>query len=250
LAYYGIVALVPLLVLMVAVAGLLVGELAAGGQLAPDLDGALGTKIAGLLQQAIVQLDVAGSFANLTLFSVIALIFAASILFVAWKDALNDIWDTGERGGIRQSVRERLFGFAAVGVAGMLLTVILLAQTLLAMVEGLVPDHPLIDLLLRIVSSSIPLALATIVLAFMYREGPDTELAWRDVWPGTLIAVVLLLLSMWLYGVYLSYFGEASVTGVAGAAILLILLVYFAAQIVLFGAEVIRARDTARSASD
>ena len=102
LAYYRIVALIPLLILMVAVAGLLVGEAAVSGQMAPDLDGPLGTTVAGLLEDAIVELNVAGSFTNLTLFSVIALVFAASILFVAWKDALNVIWAIGERGGVRE----------------------------------------------------------------------------------------------------------------------------------------------------
>lgn len=246
LAYYGIVALVPLLVLMIAVAGLLVGELATSGQLQADLDGALGEKVAELLQEAIVQLDVAGSFTNLTIFSFVALVFAASILFVAWKDALNDIWGTGERGGVRESVRERLFAFAAVGVAGLALTGILLLQTLLALLESIVPDQPVFDFFLRLASSSVPLALGTVALALMYRIGPDTEVPWRDTWAGTIVAVVLLLVSMSVYGIYLSYFGEASATGVAGAAILLIVLVYVAAQILLFGAEIVyvRGRDS------
>jgi membrane protein len=250
LAYYGIVALIPLMILMIAVAGLLVGELAASGLLAPDLDGAVGSKVADLLEEAIVQLSLAGSFANLTVFSIVALVFAASILFVAWKDAMNAIWDVGERGGIRESVRERLIAFAIVGVAGLLLTVILLAQTVIAMLEGILPDQPVLDVLFRLVSSSIPLVLATLALALMYRVGPDTRLQWGDIWPGTLISVVLLLALMWLYGLYLANFADASATAIAGAAILLIVLVYFAAQILLFGAEIIRVRDLSRGTSE
>jgi len=246
LAYYAIIALVPLLILMVAVAGLLVGEAAASGELAVELDSVLGNQVAGLLQDAIVQLNLIGSFANLTIFSIIALVFAASILFVAWKDALNLMWGTAERGGVRESLRERLFALAVVGVAGLLLSAVLVAQALLAMLGNIVPDQPLIDTLLRVASSSIPLLLSTVLLGLLYRFGPDTKLAWGDIWPGTLVAVLLLLVTVWLYGVYVTNFADSSATGVAGAALLLVVLVYFAAQIVLFGAEIIYVRSLTR----
>ena len=132
-----------------------------------------------------------------------------------------------------------------VGVTGFLLTAVLVAQTVLAMLENLIADQPLLDTAVRVASSAIPMGLGTLMLAMMYRFGPDEKPAWADIWSGTLLAVVLLLITAGLYGVYLPHFADSSATGIASAAILLIALVYLVAQIVLFGAEFIRARGVA-----
>ena len=89
LAYYAVVTAAPLLVLLVGLAGLIVGEEARTGELAKSLTQGLGPEISQFIQEAIVSLDIAGTFANLTIISVCILVFTASVLFVAWKDALN-----------------------------------------------------------------------------------------------------------------------------------------------------------------
>ena len=100
LAYYGLITLAPLLILLIGVAGLFVGAEAANGQLTETLTQWFGADVAQAFTEMIIAADVAGTFANLTIGSLILLIFAASILFVAWKDALEVIWGIGYRSGV------------------------------------------------------------------------------------------------------------------------------------------------------
>lgn len=240
LAYYGVVTIVPILVLLIGLAGLVVGEEAINGQLSDSLTQWLGAETSQLIEDTIASLDVAGSFANLTILSLVVLVFTASVLFVAWKDNLNTIWQVEYRGGLRDTVMKRLFAFAVVGGLAALLFGVILAETLLAMLDGLMSDDPVIDTALRAASSTIPLALGTLLLGAVYRFGPDVQISWRDIWPGTLMAMFLLLAVSWGYGVYVDTVGNSSAAGVASSAMLLIVLVYFFAQITMFGAEFIK----------
>lgn len=240
LAYYGVVTAAPLLVLLVGVAGLIVGEEARTGELAKSLSETLGPEISQLIQEAIVSLDVAGSFTNLTILGVALLFFTASILFVAWKDAMNVIWRVEYRGGVRDTLMKRLYAFAVVGGLAALLIAIVLAETLLAMLDGLMSDDPVIDTALKLVGSAVPLVLGTLLLGAIFRFGPDVDVSWRDIWPGALLTTGLLLVVSWGYGAYLDTFGDSSVSGVASSAMLLIVLIYLVAQIAMFGAEFIK----------
>ena len=240
LAYYGVVTMAPLLVLLVGLAGLVVGEEAQTGQLVGSLTNALGTDVAQIIQDAVVSLDVAGSFANLTLFSLVALVFTASVLFVAWKDALNVIWHVEYRGGVRDTVQKRLFAFAVLGGLGVLLLAVLVAEMVLAMIGGFLSNDAVIDTALRVAGSAVPLILGTLLLGMIFRFGPDVEVPWRAIWPGTMLTMALLLVVAWGYGVYVDTFANSSVAGVASSAMLLIVLVYFVAQIFMFGAEFVK----------
>ena len=240
LAYYGVITAVPLLVLMVGLAGLIVGDEARTGELAKSLTEVLGADISRLIQDTIVSLDVAGSFANLTIFGIAALLFTTSVLFVAWKDSMNVIWHVEYRGGVRDTLMKRLYAFAVVGGLAALLITILLAEMLLAMIDGLISDDPVIDTALRLVGSAVPLVLGTLLLGAIFRFGPDVDMEWRDIWPGTLLTMGLMLAVSWGYGVYLETFGNSSASAVASSAMLFIVLIYLVAQIAMFGAEFIK----------
>jgi membrane protein len=239
LAYYGLITLAPLLVLLIGIAGLFVGEEAANGQLVGTLEQWFGADVAQAFTSMIVALDVAGSFANLTVVSLLVMIFAASILFVAWKDALDVIWGIGYRSGVKATLTKRLFGFASVGALAGLLVAILVAETLIVMLSGFASDDALIDTAFGVVASVAPLLLGVLVLGFAYRFGADGELPWRVVWPGTILTMVLLIALAAGYGIYVDLSGT-SITGVASSVLLLIVLVYMMAQVLLYGAEVIK----------
>ena len=240
LAYYGVVTLGPLVLLVVGVAGLFVGEEAQNGPLVDSVSKWSGEDAAVLLADAINSFDIAGSFANLTVFGVVALVFTASVLFVAWKDVLNDIWGVQYRGGVKQTLLRRLFGFAVVGGLALLLVAMIIVESILSMLSGVMADEPVLDTALRLASSALPLVLGTLLLAAIYRYGPDKDIAWRHIWPGTLLAVATLLALFWGYGWYVDSFGSSSVAGIASAALLLIGLVYFVAQILMAAAEFIK----------
>jgi len=246
LAYYGLITLAPLAILLISIAGLLVGEEAASGQLAESLEQWFGPDVAQAFGEVVVATDVAGSFANLTIFSVIALIFAASILFVAWKDTLNVIWRVAYHPGVKATLARRLFGFASVGALAGLLIAVLVAEAVLAMLSGAVSDEPVLDTAFWVATSVVPLVLGALLLGSLYRFGTDGLVSWRAVWPGTILTTALLLVLSAGYGVYVELSGT-SVAGVASSALLLIVLIYFMAQVLLYGAEVIKVQSRRRA---
>jgi membrane protein len=110
----------------------------------------------------------------------------------------------------------------------------------LAMIDGFLSNDAVIDTALRVAGSVVPLILGTLLLGMIFRFGPDVEVPWRAIWPGTLLTTVLLLIVAWGYGVYIDTFANTSAAGAASSAMLLIVLVYFVAQIFMFGAEFIK----------
>lgn len=239
LAYYGLITMLPLLVLLIGIMGLLLGEEAASGDLARSLEARLGTEVAMAVADLVQSVDAATSFTNLTIFSIAALIFTASVLFVAWKDALNVIWGIEYRGGVKQTLVRRLFGLAVVGGVAALVVALFIAQSVLAMLSNLFSDEAVLDTALRVTTSLVPAFLSGLLLALLYRYGPDREVPWRWVWSGTVVSIVLVLVLTWGYGIYVDA-TSSSAAGVASSALLLIVLVYGIAQVLLFGAEVVK----------
>jgi membrane protein len=241
LAYYGLITLVPLLILLLSIVGLVVGQEAIDGTLADSLEQWFGADIAQAIGDMVAALDGAGSLANLTILSAGALIFGASVLFVAWKDALDVIWQIGYHSGVKASISKRLFGFASVGALAGVLIALLVAESLLAMLSGVVSDEPIVATAFGIAASIVPLLLGVLLLGAMYRFGTDAKVSWRGVWPGTVLTMVLLLVLFAGYGVYVDFSGT-SVAGVASAVLLLLVLIYCVAQVLLYGAEVIKVK--------
>lgn len=239
LAYYGLVTLAPLLVLLLGLAGLLVGDEAANGQLAESLSQWFGADVAQAFAEMIVLLDVSSSFASLTIAGLVLLVFTASVLFVAWKDALNVVWGVQYRPNVRTTLGRRLFGIASVGALAAALVAIFVAEALLGMMSGLWSGEPVVDTALTIATSILPVVLGALLLGASYRFGTDGSVTWRTVWPGTTLTMILLLVLAWGYGRYAGLAGT-SVTAVASSAILLLVLVYLMAQVLLYGAEVIK----------
>lgn len=239
LAYYGLITMLPLLVLLIGIMGLLLGEEAASGDLARSLEARLGTEVALAVADLVQSVDAATSFTNLTIFSIAALIFTASVLFVAWKDALNVIWGIEYRGGVKQTLVRRLFGLAVVGGVAALVVALFVAQSVLAMLSNLFSDEAVLDTALRVTTSLVPAFLSGLLLALLYRYGPDREVPWRWVWSGTVVSIVLVLALTWGYGIYVDA-TSSSAAGVASSALLLIVLVYGVAQALLYGAEVVK----------
>ena len=140
---------------------------------------------------------------------------------------------------MKATLAKRLFGFASVGALAGLVVAILVAETLLAMLTASLTDDTVIDTAFGIAASVVPLICGVLLLGAAYKFGTNSKLSWRDVWPGTILTMVLLIVLAAGYGIYLDFSG-ASITGVASSLILLIVLVYMMAQVVLYGAEVIK----------
>lgn len=245
IAYYSLVTLVPILVLILGLLGLVVGDEAASGQLVSTLSERFGEELAQFVADAIIAANVAGTFANLTILSMLALIFTASVLFVAWKDALEVIWGVGVRPGVRRTMLNRLFGIGALGAIAALLVAVFVVETILAFLSGLFADEVLIDLAFRVVTSIAPLVLGGVLLGLSYHYGSRGSASWSSIWKGTTLALVLGWVFLWGYGMYVDA-AFTSVAGVASIVLVLLVLVYSLAQVLLFGAEFIKVLDRRR----
>lgn len=247
LAYYSLFALAPLLFLGVSVAGLLIGQEAGQRQeLVARIENFFGAEVAELISQLLERTTQNEFFSStLPIISLGALLLGASVLFAAWRDALNLIFDVPWQRGVGASVKRRLFALALVLLFAAAVLAMVLAQAIVEAVERW-SSIELIDAGLDVVVFVAPYAAGVLLLAMMYKYAPDSQLHWVDVWYGTIPAALAFALGTWLYGLYLGSIANVNATSVAGALFLLLAWIYYSAQILLFGAELIKIRDKRR----
>lgn len=252
LAYYALFALVPSLLLAVGVAGAFVGKEAAAGELADQMSGILGDSAAQQMESAIASLWTSTNRSSFALFGVLAVVYSASVLFAAWRDTVEFVWDVPYESGLQRSLRARAFAMLVPIGAGLLLAAMMLLQGLLTFVEGFVGSG-LLDITLRSASALLQTVGSVVALSIVFRHSArGLRPSWRDVWPAVLVVVLVLDVGFWGYGLYLRLVGSSSVTGAASSAVLGLLVVYYTAQVLLFGAEMIQVlgrRDPARAAA-
>ncbi len=240
LAYYSIFSIAPLLVIAISVAGLVLSEEAVRGQLGPQLQGYLGAQAAEGVQ-ALVQSAAKPSEGWLgAIVGFATLLIGASGVFGQLKDALNTIWEVKPKGGagIMGFVRERLLNFGMVLVIGFLLLTSLVLSTTLAALSGyferLIGIPPVVGGLMAFVVS---FGMVTLLFAFIFKVLPDARIEWRNVWTGAAVTALLFEIGKWGLGLYLGRESTASGFGAAGSVVILLLWVYYASCILLFGAE-------------
>ena len=240
LAYYAVFALVPTLLLSVGVAGAFVGREAATGELAEQMSDVLGADAAEQLESAIASLWTSTNRSSFALFGVLAVVYSSSVLFAAWRDMVESVWGVPYESGLQRTLRSRAFAMLAPIGAGLLLAAMMLLQAFLTFVQGLV-GSALLDITLRSASALLQTIVGVIALGVLFRlSARDMRPAWRDIWPAVVMVVLILDVGYWGYGLYLRFVGSSSVTGAASSAFLGLLVVYYTAQVLLFGAEVIQ----------
>jgi membrane protein len=168
-------------------------------------------------------------------------LFAATGLFGQLQDALDTIWKVKPKPGrgLWGVVRDRFWSFVIVLIIGALVLALLLVHSALALVERFlepagIPASLYFWRLVNLVSSLVILSLA---FALIYQVLPDADIAWRDVWLGSGLTAVLFLLGNYLISLYLGWSNVTTAYGAAGSLVVLLLWVYYSAQIFLFGAE-------------
>jgi membrane protein len=241
LAYYTVFSIAPLLVITLAVVGFFLGDEAAYGGITDQLDEFMGPKgaeaIEGMIQNASQERS-AGIFA--TVISTALLLFGASGVFVQLKDALNTVWDVPPKkieGGIKAFIKNRFLSFGFVLGVGFLLLVSLVISTIISGIgnymSGAVPMGPL----LQVVNLAISLGVITVLFAMIFKFLPDVELPWKDVWLGAAVTALLFTIGKFALGQYLGRSSMSSTYGAAGSFVVLLVWIYYSAQIAFFGAE-------------
>lgn len=249
LAYYSIFSIAPLLVIAIGVAGLVLGEEAVRGQLGLQLQTYIGAQAAEGVQALVKSASKPSDGWLGATIGFATLMLGAAAIFGQLKDALNTIWGVKALGGagVWGFLRARLLNFGLVLVIGFLLLISLLLTTALAALNGyfeqLIGLPPFVGLLLGFVLS---LGVVTVLFAFIFKVLPDAQIEWRHVWIGAAVTAFLFELGKFGLSFYLGRASTASSFGAAGSMVLLLLWVYYASCIMLFGAEFtqVYARDT------
>ncbi len=242
LAYYTAFALAPVLVIVIAIASFLFEQSTVQGRIIDQLQNLLGEDGAELVRQMLVSAQSQDSNSFLaTVVGFALLILGASGLFIQLQDALNTVWNVEARTdqGIWRLIRDRLLSFGMVLVIGFLLMVSLLLSAALTAVSGLVGSGglPGLDIIWRIANAVLSLGIITLLFGLIYKILPDAKIGWSDVWIGAAITALLFTVGKWLIGLYLGNSTAASAYGAAGSFVVLLLWIYYSAQILLFGAE-------------
>ncbi|MDP9360069.1 MAG: YihY/virulence factor BrkB family protein [Acidobacteriota bacterium] len=241
LAYYTIFSLAPLLLIVIAIAGLAFGHDTAQNKIFDQLKGVLGPTTASGVQEMVKNAGKSKSGGTIaTIVGVITLILGASGVFGQLKDALNTIWDVEPKkgGGIMTLIKDRSLSFAMVFGVGFLLLVSLVIDTAISAIGTYAGDHlPGGEALWHIVELGFSFCVITILMAMIFRLLPDLKIEWRDVWLGAALTSLLFVLGKFALGIYFAKSAVRSSFGAAGSLVIVLLWVYYSAQILLFGAE-------------
>ena len=243
IAFYVVTSLAPVLLIVVAVAGMVFGQEAVRGSLVQQLGGLFGQQGGELIQTMLASSSDKQSGATASLLGAVAVLITASGVFSEMQTGLNQTWEVkAPDQPVLLMLRARAASLGLVAALGFLLIVSLAASTALAALgtylEGLTSFAPL---LLAALNTLISLGLFTLLFAAIYKVLPDTPISWRDVGIGALITAALFTVGKSLIGWYLGTTAASSGYGAAGALVLVLLWAYYCAQIFLFGAELTRA---------
>jgi len=232
LSFYTMISLAPLLVLATAVAGLFYGQEAVSGRLSAEIAGMVGADAARFVEDMVKSASKPAQGVMATAMGLIMLLFGASGVFGALQDALNTIWDVEPgKQSWTEMLKTRFLSLTMVVGTGFLLVVSLVASTLLsAMTDFVGPLGQGLNLL-------VSLAVFTGLFAALFKLLPDVEVEWGDVWHGAFFTSVLFTLGKFLIGLYLGHSAVASSYGAAGALAVILIWVYYSAQILFLGAE-------------
>ncbi len=239
IAYYSLFALVPVLLLAVSFASIFLDREMVNAEVEQAISEVLGSDAANSLLSALDDQRLTSEEAAIQLVSFGILLFAATLLFVAWKEVVDLIWDIPRERGVRASVRRRVFGLLAVLGSGVLLTLVLIAEALVASLGGLI-SFGAFDLLITITGSILPALIGAVFLAILFKYTPDALVAWRSVWLAAAVTMGMLAVGAWGYGIYLASYGWRSAAGVAGSLFLGLVFVYYAAMILMYGMEIVK----------
>jgi membrane protein len=237
LAYCTSLAIAPFLV--IAIAGLAFGQEATQGEVVGQLQNLVGRDGAQIIQTMLHNAVQPTSGVIATILSVIILILSATGVFAELQNALNRIWDVkpAPSSGFLGMLRDCFLSFSMVLGTGFLLTVSLIVSAVLAALTKVFGSVvPLLDAS-AVVDTVLSLLFFTLLFAIIFKFLPDTSIAWRDVWLGAAITALLFVIGNFLIGFYLGQASIASAYGAAGSFVVLLVWVYYAAQIFLFGSE-------------
>jgi membrane protein len=240
LAFYSAFSLAPLLIIVIAIASAVYGEDAARGAIVAQLAGLVGGSAAEAIQALLRAAQETATGVVSAIVGTATLLVGATTVMVELQDDLDRIWKAPARegSGLLTILRARVLSLGMILAIGFLLLVSLVLTAAVAAVGkywGTI--FPGMALFLYVSNFLLSLAVVTVLVAMLYKWLPNAVIAWRDVWIGALTTAVLFSVGQIGIGLYLTRSAIASAYGAAGALVILLLWLYYSAQIFLLGAE-------------
>ena len=241
LAYYSVFSIAPMLVIAIAIAGAIFGADAASGQIKTQLTSLLGDAAAGAIESLLASAHRGGNSGLAAVIGSVALLLGAIGVFTQLQQALNMIWRAPPAAawmGLKGFIRKRLLSMAMVIGIGFLLLISLLLSTVVSALGGYVSRFfPGWDTVLNVINLAVTLAATAALFTSMFVYLPDQHVKWRHCWLAGLLTAVLFTVGKVAIGLYLGHSAVTSSFGAAGSLAIVLIWVYYTAQLVLFGAE-------------
>jgi membrane protein len=241
ISYYTVFSLAPLLVIVIAIAGAVFGQEAVQGLISDQLTGLMGASGAQMVEGLVASASDTDKGLVAGLISFFVLVFGATTVFAELQSALDRIWkvpESAKPSGIWGTLRARLLSFGLILALAFLLMVSLFVSAGLAAfgawAGGLMPGW---EVLLQVLNAALSIAILSALFAMIFKFMPSTDVQWRDVWVGAVVTAVLFEVGKMLIGLYIGKSGMSESFAAAGAVVILLVWVYYAAQIFLLGAE-------------
>ncbi len=241
LSYYTIFSLAPLLLIVISVAGLFFGADAVRGELFGQLRGLMGDDAAKAIEAILTTVSKPSESITAAVIGVVVLLIGATAVFGELQDALDRIWRApvaDKSNSLWRLLRTRLLSFGMIlGIAFLLMVSLVLGAVMAALGKwwgGLFIGW---EVLAQIVNLLVGFALTTTVFAMIYKLMPRVTVRWEDVWFGAIVTSLLFTVGKLLIGLYIGKSGVASGFGAAGSLVIILVWVYYSAQIFLIGAE-------------
>jgi len=240
LAYYTIFSLPALLLVAISVASIFVDEKIVEGGLRTQLTRFIGERGTVAIQSILDSIDAAGYSTTVTIIGFAALLLGATGIMVQLQSALNTIWKVEPEPGrrIKRFLMGRLLSLALVLSLGFLLIASLILSTIATILAHFLVQYiPAAAIALPLADIFVSFLLVFILFALLFKYLPDVEIRWKDVWVGAALTAFLYIIGKTIMGIYLAYSTVLSAFGVTASIIVLLLWVYYSAQILFFGAE-------------
>lgn len=237
LAFYTIFSLAPIFIIVVAIAGVILGresvQIYIMGQLAQFVGQHNASSIIHIIQNSYK----VGSGFGATIIAIILILVGSTTAFVMLKNALDTIWGVSHAGGLINIIKSRLKSLLVVLSIGFLLLISMILSSVIYAMQKFMGDIMHIPFNVIALSNNVlMIVMVAFLFAMLFKILPDVKISWGDVWIGGAITAVLFALGKYLLGLYLARSSISSAYGAAGSLVVFLMWVYYSAQIFFFGA--------------
>lgn len=239
LAFYTIFSLAPILIIIVAIVGFILGQGSVQIYLFDKLAEFVGNDNASNIMGIVQARYQPGSGLRATIIAISIILVGSTTIFVMLKNALNTMWGVETTsGGLLYILKERILSFVIVLFVGAILFLSMTLSSFISTMHLFLGNYVHIPfVLIGVTDNILSIILLTFLFAILYKILPDVRISWGDVWIGGAITALLFTLGKYLLGLYLARNTISSAYGAAGSFVVILLFVYYSAQIIFFGAE-------------